>query len=43
MQARGTREFRADRWHVRLLIEQLVNMMTDADFKLAEREKRADG
>jgi GDPmannose 4,6-dehydratase len=30
-------------WEVKTSFEQLVLMMTDADFKLAEREKRADG
>ena len=30
-------------WELKTSFEQLVNMMTDADFALAEREKRADG
>ena len=30
-------------WELRTSFEQLVNMMTDADLALAEREKRADG
>jgi GDPmannose 4,6-dehydratase len=30
-------------WKLKTSFEQLVNMMTDADFELAEREKRADG
>jgi len=30
-------------WELKTSFEQLVNMMTDADFTLAEREKRADG
>ncbi|MDD2540363.1 MAG: GDP-mannose 4,6-dehydratase [Desulfuromonadaceae bacterium] len=30
-------------WEPKTSFEQLVNMMTDADFALAEREKRADG
>jgi GDPmannose 4,6-dehydratase len=31
------------RWEVKTSFEQLVNMMTDADLLLAEREKRANG
>ncbi|OGT96250.1 MAG: GDP-mannose 4,6-dehydratase [Geobacteraceae bacterium GWB2_52_12] len=30
-------------WEIKTSFEQLVNMMTDSDFALAEREKRADG
>lgn len=30
-------------WELRTSFEQLVTMMTDADFSLAEREKRAEG
>ena len=30
-------------WKLKTSFEQLVNMMTDADFALAEREKRAEG
>ena len=30
-------------WELKTSFEELVNMMTDADFILAEREKRADG
>jgi GDPmannose 4,6-dehydratase len=30
-------------WKLKTSFEQLVNMMTDADFTLAEREKRAEG
>ena len=30
-------------WELATTFEQLVNMMTDADFILAERQKRADG
>jgi len=30
-------------WEVKTSFDQLVEMMTDADLKLAEREKRADG
>ena len=30
-------------WQLKTSFEQLVNMMIDADFALAEREKRADG
>jgi len=30
-------------WELKTSFEELVNMMTDADFTLAEREKRADG
>jgi GDPmannose 4,6-dehydratase len=30
-------------WELKTSFEELVNMMTDADMKLAEREKRADG
>ena len=30
-------------WELQTSFEQLVNMMTDADFTLAEREKRAEG
>jgi GDPmannose 4,6-dehydratase len=30
-------------WELKTSFEQLVNMMTDADFTLAEREKRAEG
>jgi GDPmannose 4,6-dehydratase len=30
-------------WELKTSFEELVNMMTDADFGLAEREKRADG
>lgn len=30
-------------WELKTSFEQLVNMMTDADLKQAEREKRADG
>jgi len=30
-------------WEVKTSFEQLVNMMTDADLALAEREQRADG
>ncbi|MBI5485582.1 MAG: GDP-mannose 4,6-dehydratase [Deltaproteobacteria bacterium] len=30
-------------WQLKTSFEQLVNMMVDADFALAEREKRADG
>jgi len=30
-------------WEPKTSFEQLVDMMTDADFALAEREKRADG
>ena len=31
------------RWELKSSFEQLVNMMTDEDLKLAEREKRANG
>ena len=30
-------------WKLKTSFEQLVNMMTDADFELAERERRAEG
>ncbi|NVN91143.1 MAG: GDP-mannose 4,6-dehydratase, partial [Desulfuromonadales bacterium] len=30
-------------WKLKTSFEQLVAMMTDADFEMAEREKRADG
>ena len=30
-------------WEIKTSFEQLVSMMTEADFTLAEREKRADG
>lgn len=30
-------------WELKTSFEQLVNMMTDADLALVEREKRADG
>jgi len=30
-------------WELKTSFEQLVNMMTDTDFELAEREKRANG
>jgi len=30
-------------WELKTSLDQLVNMMTDADLKQAEREKRADG
>jgi GDPmannose 4,6-dehydratase len=30
-------------WKLKTSFELLVNMMTDADFELAEREKRANG
>jgi len=30
-------------WELRTSFDQLVNMMTDADLKLAEQEKRANG